>query len=97
MAKQTKMTEKADPAKQARVNAGSPGSNRTVMAKPPEESLPVGLVPSDFEDDYVAGAVAPFMLSSEFTGETPLLFPMIDLALTKEMAVPVQLWGMLYD
>jgi len=39
--------------------------------------------------------MAPFLLSSEFTGETPSL-PMIDLALSKEKAVPPQLWGMLY-
>ncbi|MEU8003715.1 hypothetical protein AB0B66_21375 [Catellatospora sp. NPDC049111] len=69
---------------------------RSLVVKAPEETLPIGLVPANFEADYVAGVVAPFLLSNEFISETPLL-PMIDLALTKEKAVPVQLWGMLYE
>jgi len=60
------------------------------------DSRPVGLLPPTFESDYVAGAVAPFLLSSSYIGETPSL-PMIDLALSKEKAVPIQLWGLLYD
>ncbi len=60
------------------------------------DSRPVGLLPPMFDADYVAGAVAPFLLSSSYIGETPSL-PMIDLALSKEKAVPIQLWGLLYD
>jgi hypothetical protein len=60
-----------------------------------DEMAPVGVVPPTFPADYVAGAVAPYLLSSEYTGDIPML-PMIDLALTKEKAVPVQLWGVAY-
>ncbi|MEU8078824.1 hypothetical protein AB0B31_25725 [Catellatospora citrea] len=56
----------------------------------------MGILPADFEADYVSGAVAPFLSSSEFAGETPML-PMIDLALTKENALASHLWGLLYD
>jgi hypothetical protein len=60
-------------------------------------TCPVGLLPATFDAEYVAGAVAPFLLSSTYMGETPSL-PMIDLALSKEKAVPAQLWGAaLYD
>jgi hypothetical protein len=58
-----------------------------------QEALPEGLLPPSFPPDHIAGAVMPFLLGSEFTAETPHL-PMIDLALSKEKAVPVQLWGM---
>jgi len=54
------------------------------------------LLPATFDAEYVAGAVAPFLLSSTYVGETPSL-PMIDLALSKENAVPAYMWGMLYD
>ncbi|MEU8081773.1 hypothetical protein AB0B31_40715 [Catellatospora citrea] len=88
---------KAKASKPSPVEAQDPQepTPRSLVVKAPEETLPVGLVPPGFQADYVAGVVAPFMLSNEFTGETPLL-PLIDLALTKEKAVPVQLWGMLY-
>jgi cytochrome P450 len=59
-------------------------------------ACPVGLLPAEFDSEYVAGAVVPFLLSSRYIGETPSL-PMIDLALSKEKAVPSQLWGLLYD
>ena len=61
-----------------------------------EDARPVGVMPPTFDADYVAGVVAPFMLTGRFTGETPSL-PMIDLALTKEKAVSAHLWGMLYE
>src|SRR5215471_15664870 len=61
-----------------------------------EDARPVGLMPPTFDADYVAGAVAPFMLQGRFTGETPSL-PMIDLALTKEKAISANVWGMLYE
>src|SRR5262245_7501267 len=71
----------------------SEGSNKIT---PPEDALPIGLMPPTFDADYVAGAVAPFLLSGSYIGERPSL-PMIDLMLSKENAVPIQLWGMLYD
>lgn len=65
-------------------------------AETADDTGPVGLMPPNFDADYVAGAVEPFLLSAHFIAETPSL-PMIDLALSKEKAVPIQLWGMLYE
>src|SRR4051812_32634868 len=56
----------------------------------------VGLLPPTFAADYVEGAVVPFFLSGQYVGERPAL-PLIDLALSKEMAAPPHFWGMLYD
>lgn len=67
-----------------------------MTARPPDGTCPIGFMPATFDVEYVAGAVAPFLLSSSYIGETPSL-PMIDLALSKEKAVPAQLWGVFYD
>lgn len=56
----------------------------------------VGLLPPAFDQEYIEGAVVPYFLSGEFTGERPAL-PMIDLALSKEAAAPPHFWGMLYS
>ncbi len=61
-----------------------------------KDALPTGIMPPDFGGEYVAGAVAPFLLSGRFVGETPTV-PMIDLGLSKENAAPALMWGMLYD
>jgi len=68
-------------------------SAESITVKVPEDARPTGILTPSFPDDYVAGVVAPFLLSGSYVGETPLL-PMIDLALSKEKAVPIQLWGM---
>jgi hypothetical protein len=81
---------------QTPVKAGVARSEKSITIKTSEDALPVGLLPPSFPPDYVVGAVAPFLLGEEFVGETPHL-PMIDLAFSKEKAVPVQLWGMLYE
>ncbi len=52
-------------------------------------------IPSNFDRDYVENAVVPFFLESIYQGERPVL-PMIDLPLTKENALPFDLWGLLY-
>jgi hypothetical protein len=83
-------------ARQPRIKAGSGRSKQPTTAKVSEDALPIGLLPPTFEADYVAGAVEPFLLSGIYLGETPSL-PMIDLALSKEKAIPIQLWGMLYE
>jgi hypothetical protein len=57
---------------------------------------PVGLLPPTFTQEYVEGALEPYITSDEFFGDTPLL-PTIDLAFSKENAVPPHFWGMLYD
>jgi len=36
-------------------------------------ACPVGLLPAEFDSEYVAGAVVPFLLSSRCIGETPSL------------------------
>ena len=53
-------------------------------------------LPSTFEAAYVEGVVKPFFLSSKYVGEPPLL-PMIDVALSKEAAIPAHIFGMLYE
>jgi cytochrome P450 len=53
-------------------------------------------IPSNFDRDYVEHAIIPFFLSSVYGGERPVL-PMIDLALSKENALPHDLWGLIYE
>jgi len=71
-------------------------SKKSVTADLAKDALPTGLLPPSFPDEYVGGVAEPFLLSGIFVGETPSL-PMIDLALSKEKAVPIQLWGLLFD
>src|SRR3974390_991160 len=52
-------------------------------------------IPSNFDRDYVEHAVIPFFLTSIYEGERPAL-PMIDVTLTKENALPADLWGLIY-
>ncbi|HEX6015236.1 MAG TPA: hypothetical protein VFY87_26255 [Geminicoccaceae bacterium] len=53
-------------------------------------------IPSNFDRAYVENAVVPFFLSSIYQGERPAL-PMIDVTLTKENALPADLWGLIYE
>jgi hypothetical protein len=71
-------------------------SEKSLTTKLAADALPIGLLPPSFPSDYVAGAVVPYLLSGIFYGETPSV-PMIDLALSKEEAVPIQFWGLLYE
>jgi cytochrome P450 len=52
-------------------------------------------IPSTFDHDYVEHAVIPFFLTTVFEAERPAL-PMIDVTLTKENALPYDLWGLIY-
>ncbi|WP_319428785.1 hypothetical protein [Mycobacterium sp. RTGN5] len=49
---------------------------------------------ADFEPDYVDNAIVPFLMNRVTEGGRPVL-PMIDVALTKENALPQDLWGLL--
>ena len=49
---------------------------------------------AQFDADYVDNVVLPSFLNSIFDGERPVL-PMIDVALTKENALPYDMWGLL--
>jgi hypothetical protein len=53
-------------------------------------------IPSNFDRTYVENAVVPFFLTSIYEGERPAL-PMIDVTLTKENALPFDLWGLIYE
>src|SRR6201987_5647475 len=53
-------------------------------------------IPTNFNWDYVEHAVIPFFLTSIYEGERPAL-PMIDVILTKENALPFDLWGLIYE
>ena len=71
-------------------------SDEFVTVRVPRDNALSGVMPPNFEVDYVAGAVVPFLLNDQYAGDTPLL-PMIDIAFSKENAGPVHIWGMLYD
>src|SRR5712692_5199498 len=81
---------------QPQSDAGSGRSEQPLTNSRPEDMHPVGLFPSTFDAESVAGAVAPFLLSSRYTGETPSL-PMIDLVFSKEKAIEAHMWGLVYD
>jgi hypothetical protein len=53
-------------------------------------------IPTNFNRDYVEHAVIPFFLTSIYEGERSAL-PMIDVTLTKENALPFDLWGLIYE
>ena len=53
-------------------------------------------IPAHFDRTYVENAVVPFFLTSVYEGERPAL-PMLDLALSKENALPHDLWGLLWE
>lgn len=52
-------------------------------------------IPDNFDRAYVENAVIPFFLTSIYEGERPVL-PMIDTTLSKENALPFDLWGLIY-
>lgn len=52
-------------------------------------------IPDNFDRSYIEHVVVPFFLTSIYVGERPSL-PMIDVTLTKENALPADLWGLLY-
>src|SRR6516225_4274200 len=53
-------------------------------------------IPAHFGRTYVENVVVPFFLTSVYEGERPAL-PMIDVTLTKENALPHDLWGLIYQ
>jgi cytochrome P450 len=52
--------------------------------------------PQGFDRAYVQGAIQPFTQTAIYEG-APLSVPMIDVAFSKEGAIPPHLWGMLYE
>lgn len=50
----------------------------------------------DFDPDYVNYVILPWFLNSVSDGQRPVV-PMIDVALTKENALPYDLWGLLSE
>ncbi|HWW47514.1 MAG TPA: hypothetical protein VNZ94_06705 [Xanthobacteraceae bacterium] len=50
----------------------------------------------DFDPTYVENVIVPWFLVSTYYGEKPVL-PMIDVAFTKENAIPRDLWGLLSE
>ncbi len=76
--------------------------SKGAAADPPNADLAVALarfrasIPSNFDRAYVENAVIPFFLTSFYEGERPAL-PMIDVTLTKENALPYDLWGLIYE
>ena len=84
-------------------DTSSPTSSPT--SPPSDQPLPAGDLDgavaklraqyvAQFDADYVDNVVLPSFLNSIFDGERPVL-PMIDVALTKENALPYDMWGLL--
>src|SRR5258705_122909 len=80
----------------SKTKESAPAKETPITIQLTEENRAVGVMPESFPPDYVAGSVVPFFLASASAGETPTL-PMIDLALSKEMAIDVQWLGAIYD
>jgi hypothetical protein len=72
----------------AETAAGSPAPSDVAMALTRFRAS----IPAHFDRIYVENAVIPFFLTSIYEGERPAL-PMIDVTLTKENALPHDLWG----
>jgi hypothetical protein len=51
-------------------------------------------IPANFDHEYVEKVVTPFFLTSFYEGERPML-PVIDVTLSKENALPYDLWGLI--
>jgi hypothetical protein len=72
------------------------------MIHPPKKAEQVGrppdtrTLPPTFDPAYAEGVVKPFFLSAKYEGEPPML-PMIDVAFSKEAAIPPHIFGMLYN
>lgn len=56
----------------------------------------VDVMPPEFAAEYVENVVRPFFAQHATVGELPSL-PMIELELSKDLAVDDYLWGLLYD
>jgi hypothetical protein len=95
-AKQTHPRKAAKPDTRTPAKAQPQHSEKSIATKLWGDAGPIGLMPPSFPADYVARSVMPFFLAGSYVGETPSL-PMIDLALSKEGACPVQWWGLLYE
>jgi hypothetical protein len=51
---------------------------------------------SKFDPDYVKNVIEPYLLAGTYQGERPLL-PMIDVRLSKDNAMPDDLWGLINE
>ncbi|MGU3404767.1 hypothetical protein ACLBYF_22990 [Methylobacterium brachiatum] len=67
-----------------------PGELATNVAKLRQQFV------QDFDPEYVENVILPFFLVSAYAGERPVL-PMIDVKLTKENALPADLWGLISE
>ena len=52
-------------------------------------------VPANFDHEYIERVVIPFSLTNIYSGSGRAL-PMIDTTLSKENAMPQDLWGLIY-
>ncbi|MBV8661742.1 MAG: hypothetical protein JO107_01440, partial [Hyphomicrobiales bacterium] len=84
----------------AAVAAGTLSNPAKAAADPPDLAAALAKfrasIPRHFDRDYVEHVVVPFYLSNIYAGERPTL-PMIDLPLTKQDALPFDLWGLIYE
>jgi hypothetical protein len=86
----------------AGVFSGAASAADTMAANPTSSGLVNTLarsrasIPAHFDRTYMENAVVPFFLTGIYEGERPAL-PMIDVTLTKENALPHDLWGLIYQ
>jgi hypothetical protein len=86
----------------AGVFSGAASAADTMAANPTSSDLVNTLarsrasIPAHFDRTYMENAVVPFFLTGIYEGERPAL-PMIDVTLTKENALPHDLWGLIYQ
>jgi hypothetical protein len=69
---------------------------KTIGAAPSKQMPMEEMVPAGYDPAYVEHVIMPFLRTSFYQAETPSL-PMIGEALSKEHAIPYDLWGLLYD
>ena len=81
---------------QSLVGCSSSADDTSAGGGPSDEVARLRAQYPDFDADYIDNAIAPFVRNSVFDGQRPVL-PMIDVALTKENALPSDLWGLLSE
>jgi hypothetical protein len=69
---------------------------KTIGALPSKQVPMEEMVLAGYDPAYVEHVIMPFLRTSFYQAETPSL-PMIGEALSKEHAIPYDLWGLLYD
>lgn len=71
---------------------GMPSAGAAVSVHPQMQDM----IPAGYDPAYVEHVIMPFLRTSFYQAESPSL-PLIGEALSKQYAIPYDLWGLLYD